>query len=71
MNKQELIQQVGIHCCHCPDQGWYENPNRYTGHLEQVQCEFCSTRVNSVFNLTRLLKGYEIIPEKNEDQDNA
>lgn len=34
----------------CPDQGWYAIADVYTGEPEQVQCEFCYTVENSMFN---------------------
>jgi len=37
-------------CPDCPDQGWY-GIFRGHGNDEQVQCEFCWSNPNSVFNL--------------------
>ena len=40
-------------CPLCPDQGWYEGKEYYTGEPEQHQCYFCHETPNSVFNLNR------------------
>lgn len=40
----------GEPCPNCPDQGWYA-VQVDEGEFEQVQCEFCYTVENSVFNL--------------------
>jgi hypothetical protein len=39
------------HCPNCPDQGWYIVADN-SGEPEQVQCEWCYTVPNSVFNQT-------------------
>lgn len=38
------------HCPHCPDQGWYESYNPLFGQPTVVQCAFCYTQEDSVFN---------------------
>ena len=40
-------------CPNCPNQGWYAMPNHQTEEIEQVQCEFCNTEPNSVFNIAQ------------------
>lgn len=39
-----------IDCPHCPNQGWFVDSDPHTGEPVQVQCEFCYTNPNSVFN---------------------
>ena len=41
---------IGEHCPNCPDVGWYVMED-YQGEPEQIQCEFCYTVRNSVFNM--------------------
>lgn len=38
-----------LSCPNCPNQGWYAVGSNSDG-WEQVQCEFCYTEPNSVFN---------------------
>ncbi|HEY4714352.1 MAG TPA: hypothetical protein VIH30_08975 [Aquirhabdus sp.] len=53
------LSENGINCPNCENQGWYpietggcdmdgENDTR---QIEQIQCEFCYTTPNSVFNV--------------------
>ncbi len=48
--KEDAASPTGEQCPYCPDQGWYVEPNRNTGEPEQVQCEWCNTNPNSVYN---------------------
>lgn len=41
-------------CPHCPDQGWYPDYHPNTGDPVQIQCEFCYTTPDSLFNATAL-----------------
>lgn len=43
-------------CPNCPDQGWWEDRERFTGDPIQVQCEFCECEPDSVFNVIRNLE---------------
>ena len=43
-------------CPHCPDQGWYSDLDRHTGDPVQVQCEFCCTVPDSLFNVHERVK---------------
>jgi len=43
-------------CPNCPNQGWYVQPNQYTGEPEQEQCEFCECEPDSVFNTIRSIQ---------------
>jgi hypothetical protein len=42
------VNEEGEHCPNCPDQGWYVGGS--PDDPEQIQCEFCYTVENSVFN---------------------
>lgn len=42
-------------CPHCENVGWYADANPHTGEPEQVQCEFCYTEENSIFNVIQSL----------------
>jgi hypothetical protein len=46
-----MLLDKGDHCPNCPDQGWYIVADN-SGEPEQVQCEWCYTVPNSVFNQT-------------------
>ena len=60
--QKKSIDEVSeiLHCPNCPDQGWFAietggcdmNGENDTRCVEQVQCEFCCTTPNSVFNRT-------------------
>jgi len=43
-------------CSNCPNQGWWQGVNRNTGEPEQVQCEYCYTDPNSVFNVRNRIR---------------
>lgn len=43
-------------CPHCSNVGWYADANTHTGDPEQVQCEFCYTTENSIFNVIQRLQ---------------
>jgi len=48
----ELDTSAGLKCPNCDDVGWY--PNQISDDdWEQVQCEFCYTIKDSVFNRTQ------------------
>lgn len=47
------MTRKGLNCPYCGDIGWYADYNWYTGEPEQVQCEFCYTESNSVFNIRK------------------
>ena len=40
-------------CPNCVAQGWFVQADRNTGEAEQIQCEWCETIENSVFNRKR------------------
>jgi hypothetical protein len=40
-----------VNCPYCDDVGYTVEPDRH-GEPEQMQCEFCYTVPNSVFNVT-------------------
>jgi hypothetical protein len=48
-SQPEAVQAIRCPCC--ADDGYYVQPNLNTGDPEQVQCEFCYTTPNSVFNI--------------------
>lgn len=58
------MTQEYVNCPACPNQGWYAEEDRYTGEPIQVQCEFCETEPNSVFNVVRRLKSETIMLEQ-------
>ena len=51
-----MMEEIkGKHCPYCEDVGWYARMNCSNNpwEAEQIQCEWCITNLNSVFNLTR------------------
>lgn len=44
------IEFTAIHCPNCPDQGWYATETAKQ-EWTQVQCQFCHSNPNSVFNI--------------------
>ena len=57
----DLDRQVAeaLDCPYCPNQGWFEDADPWTGDPIQVQCEFCYTEANSVFNMKALVASKE------------
>jgi hypothetical protein len=55
---EELIAgfnlSYGLNCPNCPDQGWFADGP--TDDPEQIQCKFCETEENSIFNIKRRIK---------------
>lgn len=47
------IKETGEQCPNCDNVGWYmiSNYSSLPWEAEQVQCEFCYTNPNSIFNL--------------------
>lgn len=43
-------------CPNCPDQGWYAEADPRSGDPVQVQCEFCYTLPDSMFNVHQRVK---------------
>jgi hypothetical protein len=56
--KESIFKKIegADRCQHCPDIGWWTGQNKNTGDAEQVQCEWCSTEENSLFNVIRSIK---------------
>lgn len=40
-------------CPNCPDQGWWTDADPRNGDPVQVQCTFCHSEADSVFNICR------------------
>jgi len=56
-----LKEQLEVfNCPNCPNQGWYSDGYQVNGEWEQeqvqVQCEFCCTHPQSVFNYMAKVK---------------
>lgn len=47
------METKGEQCPNCDNVGWYidSNCSSFPWEAEQVQCEFCYTNPNSIFNL--------------------
>ena len=57
---KDLINAIGEKCPNCDDEGYYAAG--FISNPEQVQCEFCYTVKNSIFNINTHMAGNGIIP---------